>query len=34
VNRALTILLGVEMRVMNWLPFGMSLLCLTRKPST
>lgn len=33
VNRAMTSLLSAESRLMRWLPFGMSLLCLARKPS-
>jgi len=31
VNRVMTILTTTEARVMGWLPFGTSLLCLSRK---
>ena len=33
VNRAMTALLSIEARLVRWLPFGMSLLCLARKPA-
>ena len=32
VNRAMTALLSAEAQLVRWLPFGMSLLCLARKP--